>query len=248
MKKAFVLLALVGVLFFGCDNGSTNGGTTPTILRAVSVDQKVITLETIDGTRHARSLEQGNTYVLKYTMANGVSGNTTTFEPTITIIVTVQNINNNKITFKPIDPPGSDFIATVNANGQLTNIEDLPGVMGGILFPYEYSPSGIQGAWFGRSIKEKDGIEEIKRNSFVINGDNFTMLHYNETKKTPEQPQIATINVTGDKIKISNLQGWDFDKKEFVDGTWSGGDEFTFEMPDDDTLFIVGDGYYTRVK
>ena len=180
MKKAFVLLALVGVLFFGCDNGSTNGGTTPTILRAVSLDNKAIALETIDSTRHTRNLEQDGTYVLTYTMAKGVSGNTTTFGTPTIIIVTVQNINNNKITFSPVDPAGPDFTATVNANGQLTQIADLPGVTGGILIPYQYSPSGLQGAWFGW--ENKDGKE--KSNSFILNGNNLSLIHYNITEGT----------------------------------------------------------------
>jgi len=249
MKKAFVLLAIVGILFFGCKTDEDDAG--PAVLRAVSFDNKAIALEPTDSAKYARGLEEGGAYVLTYTMANGVDGNTTKFAKPVAIIVTVQKINNNQITFKPSDSAIPNFTATVNANGQLIRIEDLQGVTGGVLFPYEYNQSGIQGAWFGWSSKtNKDGVEEIKTNSFVFDGENLALLHNNVTKGTPEQPQRAKVNVTGNIIKISNLEGWNFDIDDFDPklNEWSGGDTFTFEMLDDDTLYIVGDDYYTRVK
>ena len=235
MKKAFVLLAIVGVLFFACDNGSTGDDDPPPIdnpvlYATVSPDCDTYILETENSSRNVRVLTEGLVYnfTVIYTSKNGTPGDVAQFDPKITITVTAISKENlgqsgkEKWTLKRLDD--EKIIYVTFENGAITNING-PGIQGNVyadndaFIPFINKASSLDGAWFGYN---SGGTIS---NTTIIDGMMYII--------SPDQPdvkdRIIRSDITAENfiLKATNSHYWDS-----VSETWKlTASEQNFECP-----------------
>ena len=147
-----VILLIIGFLFSACDTGTSNNGedTTGKKVSAIGLDCISYTFDTrVDSSKSARSMQQGSVY--GFTIIKPIQGGSG-FEPEV-ISVTVQSISalgngKEKITLKRSDT-GGIFTITLDANGEMVNIQGLAGCKDGYLTPFVNNANNLDGAWVG---------------------------------------------------------------------------------------------------
>ena len=156
-----VIFLLVGFLFSACDTGTSNNGedTTGKKVSAIGLDCISYTFDTrVDSSKSARSMQQGSVY--GFTIIKPIQGGSG-FEPEV-ISVTVQSISalgngREKITLKRSDT-GGIFTITLDANGEMVNIQGLAGCKDGYLTPFVNNANNLDGAWVGYKTSSQGGI------------------------------------------------------------------------------------------
>ena len=228
MKKAFVFLAIVGVLFFACDtNGDDDSPYIPP--NGERLDAKAISSEFITYTMNenstsksvmssmSRSLVVGNVYsftIIKpkpQTSAGAANG----FVDPETIEITVLNqesLGNGKIRYEVRrSDNNTTFKITYDANG-MYSIQGLQGAKDGFLNPIGDNNNGLDGVYVGYTDMYPGYYDPY---SFIINGNELWMMNYfREECKVVDCPECLEdpehLNGVADNIFTFTIEGDEF--------------------------------------
>jgi hypothetical protein len=176
MKKAlltFCLIAIAGILFFACNNGTTGGSTSPQKERAFGADSVAYLLDSENANRSAmaRSVVIGNVYEFTIIKPNPQNspGAANSFS-TETINVTVLNktsLGNGKEKYEvKRSDNGTNFFITFDSKG-MYSIQGLQGAKEGFLNNLGSNSNSLDGAYVG-FIQDNHG--NYVPTSFLING------------------------------------------------------------------------------
>ena len=234
MKKALVLLAIFGVLFLGCDNGSTgnNNPQNGELLnaKALSVEFFTYAMNEISASKSvmssmSRFMVVGNVYeftIIKPVPQNSNGAANAFEEKTINITVLNQEpLGNNQIRFEVRRSDNDEkFKITFDKKG-MYKIEGLSGAKDGYLNQIGDNSDGLDGVYVGFS----DDIypPHYDPYSFIIDGNVFIMSNTHRDGDLSEIDGIAdnyfTFSIDPIKENTINIDFEQYIKKPTT-GEW----------------------------
>ena len=237
MKKVFVLLAIVGVLFFACDSNGDDDQQSGELLnaKALSVEFFTYTMNEINASKSvmssiSRSLVVGNVY--EFTIIKPKSQTTTGAAngfDTEVINITVLNqesLGNGKTRFEVRRSDNNTTFKITFDSNDMYSIQGLSGAKDGFLNPIGDNSDGLDGVYVGFSDMYPGHYDPY---SFIIDG-NVLIMSNTHRDDDDEIDGIAdnyfTFSIEGNTIHYDFEQHtkkpatgeWEIMNKEHNDG------------------------------